>query len=257
MHHFHEDPNPMNDLAPRLSAFHRIVRELAAETARLNGVPDEMRALHDEYMVARADIDALGAAAEEAARERRDREGAVADAQEKLKKFQQQVPRVRNQREYGALLTEIDSAKSSLRALEEGMLETLERAESTARELVEKRAAHAGLEERYNAALAEWEARKPEVAARVHELERESEALRAALPRNFIVQYERIAARYGGEALSELQGTERPGGGVIWHCGTCNYQLRPQIAVEIRSHGAVVQCEGCKRFLVAAAESLA
>ena len=35
----------MNDLAPRLSAFHRIVRELAAETARLNGVPDEMRAL--------------------------------------------------------------------------------------------------------------------------------------------------------------------------------------------------------------------
>ena len=148
------------------------------------------------------------------------------------------------------LLTEIDSAKSTLRDLEEGMLENLERAESTARALDEKRAEHAGLEERYQAALAEWEAKKPDVAAHVHELARESETLRTALPKNYVRQYERIAERYDGEALSELQGTERPGGGIIWHCGTCNYQLRPQIAVEIRNHGAVIQCEGCKRFLV-------
>jgi len=245
----------MNDLAPRLAAYDRLVRELAAETALLNGVPDDMRALHEEYTAARADIEALTIASEQAAHERRQREAEVNDAQEKLKKFQQQVSRVRNQREYGALLSEIDTAKTTLRTLEEGMLEVLERAEATSRELAEKRDSHSGLEERYNAALAEWETRKPEVAARVKQLESDVDELRGQLPRNFVTQYQRIASRYGGEALAELQGTERPNGATIWHCGRCNYRLRPQVAVEVRNHGAVVQCEGCKRFIVSTVES--
>ncbi len=206
--------------------------------------------MHEEFTAARQEIEALEASAEEAAHERRLREGEVSDAQEQLKKFQQQVSRVRNQREYGALLSEIDLAKTTLRTLEEGTIDILERAESTTAELDQTNATFADLEQRYNAALGEWEKKKPEVAARVG-LEKEAAELRSSLPRNFVVQYKRIAERYAGEALSEVQGTERPNGAVIWHCGICNYRVRPQVAVEIRNHGAVVQCEGCKRFMIA------
>lgn len=242
----------MNDLAPRLSEFHRLMREHAAETERLNGVPEDMRALHDEYTAARAEIDALVAGAEEAARERRAREGAVADSLEKVKKFQQQVSRVRNQREYGALLTEIDTAKTTLRGLEDGALEILERAESTTRTLAERREAFADLEARYAAALAAWEAKKPSVAERVRALKSEADRIRAELPRNIVAQYERVSERYRGDALAPIARTERAGGTVLWHCASCNYQVRAQVAVEIRTRGAIVQCEGCRRFLVAA-----
>jgi uncharacterized protein len=245
----------MTQIAPRLKTFHQLARELAAATERLEGVPEEMRALHDEYTAAQGELDALAAGAEEAAHDRRVREADVADAQEKLKKFQQQVPLVRNQREYGALLTEIDGAKGALRALEESALEAIERADRLAREIEERKAGFSGLEERHAAALAEWEARKPEVAAEVARLSGEADKVRAALPRAIVSQYERIAERYDGDALSSLQGTERPGGAIIWHCGFCNYKIRPQLAVEIRTRGAVVQCDGCKRFLVAEEES--
>lgn len=243
---------PIKEIAPRLIEFHRLMRELAAESARLEGVPEEMRAVHDEYSAARAEIDALAAGAEEAARERRAREGAVAESQEKLKHFQQQVSRVRNQREYGALLTEIDTAKTALRGLEDGALDLLERTESTSRSLAERRDAFVELDARWSEAMAAWEAKKPAVAERVRELRGEADRLRAELPRNVVAQYERVAERYKGEALAPVARTDRAGGAVLWHCASCNYQVRAQVAVEIRNHGAVIQCEGCRRFLVAA-----
>jgi predicted nucleic acid-binding Zn-ribbon protein len=239
----------MKDLARHLATYHRLAHELARARARLAGVPEEMQALHDEHVAAQAELDSLAATAEEARQQRAVREGAVTAAQDQLQKFQQQVPRVRNQREYGALLTEIDHAKSNLRALEEAVLEVLETAESATRALEERRGDFADLASRYAAALAEWEARKPEVAARADDLEREAAAVRGELPRAVVAQYERLAERYRGEALADVLSVERAGGSVIWHCGSCNYQVRPQVVLEIRTRGAIVQCDGCRRFL--------
>src|SRR5512134_2107708 len=151
----------MTDSLNQLIRLTQSMRLLAADTALLAGVPDEMRTLHDEFTRERAAIEKLAADVETATLERRKSEGAIADAQEKLKHFQQQVGRVRNQREYGALLTEIDNAKQSSRALDDSALAALERAEALGRELAERRAAFADLEGRYQAELAKWEAEKP------------------------------------------------------------------------------------------------
>jgi len=237
-------------LAPKLADFDRTARELVREKERLAGVPDEMRSLHDEYTAARAEIDSLTAAVDAALHDRIAREGEVADAQEQLRKFQQQVPKVRNQREYGALLAEIDGAKALLKSLEESVLDLLERTEEAQQELESRRAGFGDIEARYQAALAEWEARKPEVAARVSDLERTVAELREALPRNVVLQYERLSERYQGEAVAWLISTERAGGTVLWHCSVCNYHVRPQSALEIRSRGALAQCDGCRRFLL-------
>jgi predicted nucleic acid-binding Zn-ribbon protein len=75
--------------------------------------------------------------------------------------------------------------------------------------------------------------------------------LRSELPRGVVAQYERLVERYSGEALARVRSVERPGGSLIWHCSGCNYRVRSQVAHEIRSRGALVQCDGCRRFLVA------
>ena len=81
---------------------------------RLHGIPDWMRELHEEHASSKAEIDEIEKAVEEAARERRTAEAAASDAQEKLKKYQQQINRVSTQREYGALLQEIDTVKGQI-----------------------------------------------------------------------------------------------------------------------------------------------
>ena len=144
-----------------------------------------------------------------------------------------------------------DVAKNDVKRYEEETLAALEAAESTARDLESRRAAFTDLESRYAAGLADWEAKKPEVARQADDLAARTEAARGELPKPVVAQYERIAARYRGQALSLLRRQEGPGTQSFWFCSTCNYQIRLQVAVEIRTRGTIVQCEGCKRFLSA------
>jgi predicted nucleic acid-binding Zn-ribbon protein len=239
----------MTDMISQLVHLSRSMQALASATALLAGVPESMRSLHDEFTAAKAELDALDASATQAALDRRQAEAAIADAQEKLKHFQQQVSKVRNQREYGALLTEIDNVKQQSKTLEDAALSAFARSEEIAQQLAERQAGFAELDSRYKAEMVTWEAEKPLVAERAAVLRAEVEGLEAGLPRPVLGHLKRIFERYRGDTVATVRRVERPWAQAIWHCSSCNYQIRPQVAVEIRSRGTIVQCEGCKRFL--------
>jgi predicted nucleic acid-binding Zn-ribbon protein len=225
--------------------------QLAQAQERLHGIPDWMRELHDEHATRGAEIQVLEEAAETLGRERRAAEAAIGDAQEKLKKYQQQINKVSTQREYGALLQEIDTAKAQIATCEEQAFSSLERLEQTQRDLAAKREDFRDLDRRYAAELARWEEEKPAVAQRVAELEAQIQGLREKLPRSLYSQFERIRERHGASALAPIRLLERPGGKGPreWHCGACNYRVRPQVVVEIRNSSDLVQCDSCKRIL--------
>jgi predicted nucleic acid-binding Zn-ribbon protein len=217
---------------------------------QLRGIPDWMRELHDEHAAQKTEIDELEQAVEEAAKDRRLAESAVADAQEKLKKYQQQINRVSTQREYGALLQEIDTVKSQISGFEEQAFSSLERHDQTQKELQEKRLGFRELDDRYAAEQARWESEKPAIAARVAELRERIASLHAKLPRLVLAQFERILERNPTGALAPVRLIEGPRRGPReWHCGVCNYRVRPQAVVEIRNGESLVQCDSCKRIL--------
>ena len=223
----------------------------ARETERLlSGLPEWMTDLHAEYSKAKGELDVLQAVSDAAGKERRDAETAIAETQEKLKHYQQQMSAVRNQREYGALLQEIDHAKVALRKLDEQALAALEKLETAEREVAARREAFAELDQRYADGLARWESEKPHLAAKLAELNGRIEVLREQLPMPVMRQFERIFERLKGDATAPVRRVERAGSGVsLWHCGSCHYQVRPQVAMEIRGSGIIVQCESCKRLL--------
>jgi predicted nucleic acid-binding Zn-ribbon protein len=209
-----------------------------------------MRELHDEHETRRAEIETVEAAAEEAARERRTAEAAVQDSQEKLKKYQQQINKVSTQREYGALLQEIDTVKGQITAGEQQAFSSLEAAEKSQKDLETLRETFREIEGRYAAEQSRWEAEKPEIARQVAELQGRIATLRQQLPRNVLSQFERILERYPAGAVAPVRIIERPGQRQReWHCAACNYRVRPQVVVEIRNSGNLVQCDSCKRIL--------
>jgi predicted nucleic acid-binding Zn-ribbon protein len=241
----------MNQNLQNILELQSALNKLHEADHRLHGIPDWMRELHEEHTARKAEIQALEETAAEAARQRRTAEAAVQDAQEKLKKYQQQINKVSTQREYGALLQEIDTAKASIATCEEQAFSSLERLEQTQRDLATKREDFRDLDRRYAAELARWEEEKPAVAKRVAELEVQIKGLREKLPRSLVSQFERIRDRHGNTALAPIRLLERPGGKGPreWHCGACNYRVRPQVVVEIRNSSDLVQCDSCKRIL--------
>ena len=225
------------------------LERLRAAEHQLEGIPDWMRELHTEYRERKSEIEALESQAEEAAAERRAAEAEISDHQEKLKRYQKQINEVSTQREYGALLQEIDTAKSRVAELEEQAYAAMERIDEANKALEEQREAFKSLDERYQVELAKWEKEKPGIAAEAETLRGQVETLREQLPRHQLAYFERIFDRTDGQALAPIRKIERSRGATMWHCGACNYNVRPQVVVDIQDRGALIQCDSCKRIL--------
>ena len=235
------------DTIVALQAARRALREVEQ---RLGGIPDWMRELHAEHAARRGEIEALLAAADDAAAERRAAGGAIADAQEKLRHYQQQISLVRTQREYGALLHEIDTVKAQIKGLEEQEFQAMERSEQALRALEEKREAFVELDQRYAAELQRWEGEKPAVARQVEEARGRIAELEHGLSPVLLNRFNRLFERRGGDALAPIRLLDRGARAPqIWACATCNYRVRPQVVVEIRNQGTIVECDSCKRIL--------
>ena len=239
-------PGPLESVV----ALQTTLNDLASARERLHGIPDWMRELHEEHAAYQRQIEELEEAIADAGSERRAAEGEVSEAREKLKRYQQQINAVNNQREYGALLQEIDTVKRQISEGEERGLAALERADQLQQQLTEKRDGFRELDERYHGELARWEAQKPEVASQVAALEAREETLRSGLPRPVLSHFDRLRTRLAGAAVAPVRKTDRSGkGAAMWHCGACNYRVRPQVVVEVANSGSLVHCESCQRIL--------
>jgi uncharacterized protein len=231
-------------------ALQQALTDLDHAQERLTGIPEWMRELHEEYTQRKEEIAALEQAEETAAHERRAAEAAIEDAQVKLRRYQEQINQVTTQREYGALLQEIDTAKHQVAELEEQALAAVARREEAQQALAAELEAFHELDQRYNAEMEKWEAEKPGVARQVEELEQQVEELKGGLPRPLLSQFLRILEHHQGEALAPVRSVSRgPREPQIFHCGVCNYRVRPQVVVDIRNNGVLLQCESCKRIL--------
>jgi predicted nucleic acid-binding Zn-ribbon protein len=229
---------------------HTTLQELKTSEEVLNGIPDWMQELHEEYSARKAELDELEAQIEGLGAERRASEAVVEDSQEKLKHFQEQIGRVRNQREYAAILQEIDTTKETIRLSEEEALGALANQDQAQTPRDELEASFAELKDKYAAELAKWEAQKPQVAEEAEKLREKIATIKEHLSPAIQKQFERIYERHSGVALAPIRKISRLSKGPqIEHCGICNYRVRPQIVVEIRNQGNIVQCDNCARIL--------
>jgi predicted nucleic acid-binding Zn-ribbon protein len=209
-----------------------------------------MLEIHEQHRSHVETMRRLEAQIESDERERRSAEMAAADATAKLTQYQEQINRVTTAREYGALLKEIDAAKATVSTHEDEGLAILERMETARRELEQSRAEFVDIDARYQELLGAWEQERPEVEARLQDVERDILRLRQDIPGQMLRQFEMLFQRLEGDALSTIaKMAAAPRGPVVWHCSVCNYRVRPQIIVEIKTNGALVQCERCHRFL--------
>lgn len=242
-------------MANQLSSVTKLQRALtqAADLKELlSGIPDWMQELHTEHSGRKAEIDLLVESLETAASDRRTAEATASDCQEKLKNYQEQISKVRNQREYGALLQEIDTVKQQIQEAEDSGLAALEQYETLEKQLEEAKAAFADLDQRYADSLEKWEAEKPEIARQAKEVEQAIVELEEGLEPRILAHFRRVFEHHSGNAMAEVQEVQQTGkrkGGQIWHCGACNYRVRPQAIVDITNKGNLVLCDSCKRIL--------
>ena len=223
------------------------IDELNSAEELLGGIPDWMQELHQEHSRQKEEMDGLRAALGEAEQAKRTADSEISDLQAKVKHFQEQIGMVRNQREYGALLQEIDTAKEQITGAEERELSAMEQGDEARRLLEERKESFQELDDRYKQELQKWEEQKPEVARRAEELRQQVAELEARVPKQVLAMFDRTRHRYRGNALAMVMEVDRKGPR-IWHCGVCNYRVRPQTVVSIQAKN-IETCDSCRRIL--------
>lgn len=241
------------DALERLLNLQRALARLKEAEAELETMPEGLASLHAQHLERSQRRQELESEQASAATERRQLEAEAADVQAKLERFQAQIPALRTQREYAAMLQEIDAAKLRSKELDELTLAALEKHDSAGAELAALADTAGSGEDAYQEGLAAWEARKPALRAEAEKLRESVATLREQVTRPHLSLFDRVLQRTGGDALAAVQRHAGPTAN-FYHCGACHYQVRFQVVAEIR-RGELRQCESCKRILFAESEA--
>lgn len=233
----------MSDVKHQLTSLLRI-QELALEiqTARgiVEGAPtriddaeNRFRERNAEYVAAKERFDAIEA-------DRRARSLELGSLEEARRKFQDSLMQVKNQREYAAVLKEIDAVKAQIDDHESTILKSMDEVETLKGDL-DSRAAHIESERAIvEKEHAEVEAAVSDAQARIARASTERSEIEAALPSELVASIRRVEEGRRGVFLVKVDREM---------CSACHVRVRPQVYQEIRQATRIHACSNCKRYL--------
>ena len=229
----------MNPDLEKLINLHKAETELKSLDSDLAEVPRLRGELDERLARDRGRLEAAREALETSQKNRRQRETEVQDRETKRSRYKGQLMEVKTNKEYTAMLHEIETVERESRSREDQILEEMERTETLTVEVAREEEAFRSVEEAARGETAELDARKVRLEAEHQRVARERDAVAATIPEEALQLYQRVA-KLRGTGLAEA----RDG-----MCQTCHVKLRPQMWVEVRQNETLFQCAACNRIL--------
>jgi hypothetical protein len=227
--------NPDLEKLVRLHHAEALLKRLEADLAEL---PRLRRELDERLARDRSRLDATRAALEASTKARRQSEAAVQDLETKRSKYKGQLMEVKTNKEYTAVLHEIEGVERDIKAREDLVLEEMEKAETLAVDVKREETAWKAVEADGKKEGAELDARAAKLEAEVARQRAERDAVSASVPEEARALYARVA-RLRGTGVAEARD------GV---CDACRVKMRVQVWVEVRKNEQIFQCESCSRI---------
>jgi predicted nucleic acid-binding Zn-ribbon protein len=173
--------------------------------------------------------------------DRRMFEKEVEASKTQLKKYEEQLYKVQNNKEYDAISLEIDTKKAEIESLENKIIQTLEDEEELKKERTELSEEISGLETQHQENQKELEEINLQTQEEEVRLRHERKKISRLFDDRYLRLYERIRQAKDGLAVAPIKRSS---------CGGCFSSIPPQRIVEIREAGRLHTCEHCGRILI-------
>jgi predicted nucleic acid-binding Zn-ribbon protein len=210
---------------------------------RRDDLPRRREALREAVNRAKAALEDAKKDLEQARLQRRTVEKEVEGITADSNKLERQLHDVKTNKEYQAILHEIEALKSKRSDYETRILESFEREEAL---VAAVRAAERAVQAE-EAKLREGEETLAKESAdldqTLHSMEQDRNAVKPRVPPPLLNRYDRLLGARDGVAVAEI----RKGA-----CGACFKGLTPHALQEARRGEAIMTCEACGRILILA-----
>jgi predicted nucleic acid-binding Zn-ribbon protein len=217
-----------------------IYSAISAAIAERNSPPVEIRELQDANRRRRDELEAMErqmASHEEEITEVRKKQ---AEWELELGHFQKQKSMVTNEREFTAVISEIDYATKAIDEASSRRKQLESAIEDIQREIAERREARPDEEGAHKEVVEAWERRKEELLKTVHDLSAEAKKVEAEIQPKLRARFLRLLESKQGKALSAV---------VDGSCSLCHFALRPHLQQRVRRNDEIIDCEHCHRIL--------
>jgi uncharacterized protein len=229
----------MNPRLERMIQLQRVESELKRAQAGQAEIPKRKMELEAELAAERAHLDAARASLDETQKARRRHEGSLQDLEGKRSRYKGQLMEVKTNKEYTAMLHEIETVEREIRAREDQILQEMERAETLAVDLKREEEAFGKAEARQREEGQALDSRSQALTAEAARFTAERDAVAAKVPPDLLELFQRVA-RLRGVAVAEAKDGK---------CQVCHLTLRPQMYVDLKKNEEIVQCPACNRIL--------
>jgi predicted nucleic acid-binding Zn-ribbon protein len=220
----------------RLQAVESELRRTDGDLAQIPGQKAELEA---RLAAERGRLDSLKGSLDTSQKSRRHEEGALQDLEARRSKYKGQLMDVKTNKEYTAMLHEIEGAEREIRAREDQILAEMESAETLAADLKAEEDVFRKEEARHKQDVAALEGRRHELTARRERLAKEREQVAATISTEVSELFQRIARLRGVAVAAARDG----------RCQECHLLLRLQMYSELKRNDAITQCPQCNRIL--------
>jgi len=214
--------------------------EIQRISDRLSRIPEERDRTETEFKQQAAEFLELKSKHERTLEDRKQLEADLATTQENHEKFEHDKLRVRNEKEYTAVLREIDTARTHISALETDILKHMEELEKLDAELSERAPDVERMRAEVDVTLAALDKEHEEASRQLSEFSERRKSLAGRMPKHLFASYDRMSRLRRGQALAEVRN------GI---CIACRVRVRPKIFSDVRKGDQLITCENCGRIL--------
>jgi uncharacterized protein len=203
-------------------------------------IPGKVRAMETELQRIGAEHDARVVHSKELANHRRTFEGQVDLAKTKLSRLKDQLMAVKTNKEYTAMLHEIQMAEEQIRGEEDKILEIMEEMEVTEKALKKDEQEMHKQSAEFQESIRVIKESAPLLEAELAGLREKKALMESNVGAELLSRYRRIAEARKGVALAEAKDEL---------CSACHVRIRPQMYADLLRTENIQSCDSCSRIL--------
>ncbi|MFQ5929387.1 MAG: zinc ribbon domain-containing protein [Acidobacteriota bacterium] len=230
----------MNSELRRLIHLQQLDLKIVELQQRAEQIPEEIETLNQILEENRQTLEQARQLIEEDNKQRRLLEGEVETLRERLSKYKSQLMEVRTNKEYQAMLHEIENTEREIEAKEDHILERMMAIDEREEQAREAKGELEKKEEEILEKRGELESFASQAESQIVCLQEDRRRLEEEISEQLTEQYQRIASVRNGVALAEAKDQS---------CQACHVKLRPQLFADIRTNQQIITCENCNRIL--------
>jgi len=230
----------MEEQLSLLIQLQEIDTKIRAYTLQKNRLPGILATLERKRVANKENLEAVREGLQTAQKNKRDRDQELETGIQKVERLKARTSEIKNNKEYQAMLKEIEAAEKENKAIEDDILVLMEKIDAAAAAIGAAEKNSRDEDASIAAEQTEHEAAAAKVEEELTAAEEEKKETALRVEPSVFSHYQKLLATKAGAAIVEARNES---------CSGCFMSIPPQVYVNVKKNESIITCPQCNRIL--------